>query len=431
MNHAPLLLPNNICNTLDIDEIDETKAHFRGFAESPTGFFIIMQLGIRKTKDKAWYFYLLSFQYDKEFQFLNCRYNGDFEKDIESAPSSDEASLISLPSGELVYSTVFNRTYFFDNELNVITQKYNLKLQSGWGKDYSPKLIVEVPQEIFDNNIFYKAAICPDTNLIMALFDVDTSKKYTDRKMRGDFFAIAQQPIHDSKEGLSFKFIRIIDHSSYRKRTGSYNKVQMEDGQIFSEKSWNNKESIAQLLQLPDSSNEYWSSGPVALGKGLFLIPIFMEMYRSGSRGNSIEAAIIDSNGNLVCQLNGLDYYNDSPYEKKHFNFVAFPKDEKIFYKNAYGIYLFNYSGDCIEKHYFKAKTTVNYLKPFRLIGSSVSSKAIMYHEKNNDLLVINYDSSKSLEDAVETSIKAFKKEKSLNKKKYLNRSKCWFEKEN
>lgn len=429
-HHAPFLLPNKICNILNINEVEDTLTHFRGFSESSNSFFIIVQMGIKNKKDGNWHFTLLSFQYDKEFQFVNCKYNNDFEKDVESAMSSDESSIMNLPSGELIYSTTHNRTYFFDDVFNAVTKKCNLKLQAGWGEDHSPELIVKDSQELFDNNLFYKAAICPDTNLIMALFDVDTSRKYTDRKMRGDFFAISQKPVLNSKEELNFKFIRVINHTLYGIGDGLYKKVQLENGEFFSKKNWKNKESVTQLLKISDTLDNCWSSGPIALGKGLFLIPIFQEMHRSGSRGNIIEAAIIDSNGEFLSRLNGLDYYDDSPYEKKNFNFVAFPKKRKIFYKNAYGIYLFNYQGDCIEKHYFASNSNVKPLKPYKLIGGTSNSKAILYHEKNNDILIINYHSKTSLEDSVVTSIKAFKKEKSFNKKQYLYRGKCWFESE-
>lgn len=430
--HAPFLLKNEIKKELALEDIDDTFADFRGYTENSNGFFILIHLAVRPAKNSPYDFHFLLFQFDKNFDFLDCRNLNPFYDELNSAWANSESGICALPSNELVFSTNYNRTYFFDSNFNKLNKAFNFKIAPGIGRDSFPELNVENPQKIFDNNLFFKSAICPDSNKLMVLIDANAKSIVDQRKMRGDFYAISEKPIFCSSEISKFKLTATLTkYTPEGEEEFVFSKITNGHGINFRKSQWKKVKSLAQIIK-EELDEEYtrdlWSSGPIALGQSLFLIPLFGKMGRGGSRGQLIAGLIINSAGQVISRLNDLDFHADSPYEKKHFIFAAIHKKEKIFYKNAYGVYLFDYSGKCIEKHYF-SDPKVKSLKPFKLIGSiNNSTRIILYHEKNNDLLILDIDEMNSFADSIANSIKIFKKEKSAHKKIYSYYCKCWLE---
>ncbi len=377
---------------------------------------------------------LLTF-FDNDFNIVSQNSFPELYEEIHSMYIRHEGSLVLLPSGEFLFSTGFNRVYIFDREGKDIIRTYNRKVKSRVCDDDEfinyTNLNVEDPQEILTNNLFTRVALCPDTNRLLALIDTNTSEHVSERRMRGEVVAVSKKEYlsADTKPEMTVLMTLNEDWKAGLKNDQSVPYVKNPDGSILELSTWPKEPLVSKLKAEGHNllTNILWSAQPLAMGDGLFFVPVFMEMIRSGSKGYPFFGFVIDSEGCVKSQLKDIDFQEDSAYTKLQFNFTVCRKQKRIFYKNDYGIYLFDYDGNLLEKHYFD-DAEIKPLRAYTLLSAGLDDRIIFFHEKNNEFLILSsLSESVDLKSVITDSMMSLKKEKTSARKQYLYQNKNWF----
>lgn len=434
-HHSPLVIPKEYITALNLDLGGEIFAKFLGHTENKYGHFFMIQDSIKPIDEKYYNSYLFLYHYDLDMKFVHAIKLDELEDELDSIFCQSDGSLISFPSGEIMFTTTLNRAYIFDSQGKKIIKSFNSIIKNSFdGKDKFKHLIVDTNQEMFERNLFMRGAVCPDNQQLLTLVDSLPHGGVNQKTQRGDLIGISEKPLSNINKKLELQLIDPffnkypddeVDHFSY-------SIIKKKDGKVFSLEDHFTIETIEKRIEndFDDVTiHNPFPDTPIALGNGLFLLPIFNEMYRSGSRGNFFTAYFIDSDGNFSGHLKGFDFREDSPYAQEQFQFAAFRESKRIFYKNTYGVYLFDYEGNCVEKYYF-TDPEVKSLKPFRLISSTNDSYVILFHEKNNEFLTISLLNN-NLKSSIIEAISNFKKEKKAEKKEWFFLKKGWYEKNN
>ncbi len=409
------------------------------FTEESNGFFLILsEVTVlcpdeEKGRDTVAGTIVLS-RFNNDLQLIEQHSFTEFYEEIHSVYCRHEGSLISLPSGEIIYTTSLNRAYVFDKEGKSIIKRYNRKLKSFLSKkDNFESLNVDDPGELLKENFITRGARCPHTGRLLALVDTLAAEQVSERRMRGEVLAVSKEPYTDYSIQPELELLHVFndEFKGSLKKDQAVPFVKTAGGSPLTLISWPKDPLVKKLKEKGHNllTGVLWTGQPLAMGKGFFFLPVYMEMLRTGGKGYPFFGFIMNEKGDFLHDLKGFDFREDSVYTKEQFSFAVSRKEERIFHKNDYGIYLFDYKGNLLEKYYFSDEE-VKPLRPYRLFGSLPDGRIIFFHEKNLDFLLFSpVLEAGGLKASITESIEQFKKEKSKAKKEYFYENRCWFTK--
>ncbi len=423
----------------DLKATKEDALAVKPYASTENGegaFFIISEVSVhrideKKDRDIITGTILLS-KFDGNLQLTDQNSFPDLYEEIHSVYCRHEGSLFSLPSGELIFSTSLNRTYVFDGDGRKILKKYNTKLKSFLSKEEkNSNLNADDPMELLANNFITRGTICHDTGRLLALVDSLAAEQVSERRMRGEILAISEEPFTDYSLRPELQLLHVLNDQfeGSLKKDQSIPYVKTVDKVSLTFESWPQKSMAAKLKEEGHNllTGVLWTEQPLAMGKGKFFLPVYMKMLRMGAKGYPFFGFIMDEEGSITAELKDFDLREDSPYTREQFRFAISGKEERIYYKNDYGVYLFDYEGNLLEKCYF-SDPDVKALRPYRLFSSTSDGKILLFHDKNLDFLILSpVSESIGLKEMIKESIQLFKKDKSKAKKNYSYENKCWF----
>lgn len=163
---------------------------------------------------------------------------------------------------------------------------------------------------------------------------------------------------------------------------------------------------------------------PEPLGDDLFVVPLFGHLLRGGNRGRCFVFALVDDRGTLVGRLEGLDFWQDSPFTGEHYTVVTDPGRRLAFHLNRYGLYAWDADGTLLgrvstEDKPFKALTN------FQLLGCSPAGDLILVHDKQHLLLRVPVPDM-DLGSAVSAALQAYTRERTSLKKTFPQTNWHW-----
>ncbi|MFJ9344104.1 hypothetical protein ACIRP0_33225 [Streptomyces sp. NPDC101733] len=180
--------------------------------------------------------------------------------------------------------------------------------------------------------------------------------------------------------------------------------------------------ALTELVADEDSLSHWQRSTfgrPAALADDLFVVPLYAETFRGGSRGQPFVFALLNDQGEMTGRLHGMHERQDSPFTGFCFNLAADPYRGHAFHLNRYGLYAWDRSGALQAK----LDTDTKAFKPlthFVLTTCAPNGDLLLVHTKQHLILRVPApDDLTDLAAAVEEALHAYARQRTALKKRW------------
>jgi hypothetical protein len=156
---------------------------------------------------------------------------------------------------------------------------------------------------------------------------------------------------------------------------------------------------------------------PASLDDDLFVLPVLGQMLRGGSRGRPFAFALVNDKGRVTGRLEGLDFWEDSPFAGYCFTVVTEPARGRVFHLNRHGLYAWSRDGQ-LRARLSTAEKTFKPLTQFDLLSCSPEGELVLAHRKQHLLLRIPLpETLDDLASTVEGALRGYGRERTALKK--------------
>ncbi|MFE3546642.1 hypothetical protein ACFXK0_27075 [Nocardia sp. NPDC059177] len=164
---------------------------------------------------------------------------------------------------------------------------------------------------------------------------------------------------------------------------------------------------------------------PEPLSDDLFVVPLFSQTLRGGSKGLPFVFALLDDTGKLHGRLEGMDAYRHSPYAGSHERVSTDPDRGLVYHLNKSGLFVWAGDGTLLSW----LDTAVKEFKPlaaFELRGCAPDGDIVLIHPKQHLLLRIPVPDPKDPGPAVADALRDYRRLRTTLKKAHTPASWGW-----